>query len=62
VTIARCLSDTFAGIRPSAVPFFIVAQLAGALSATFLFRWLVPNLSAYADRVVVPHSSAHEHG
>jgi glycerol uptake facilitator-like aquaporin len=62
VTIARSLSDTFAGIQLSDVPAFIAAQLAGALSATFLFRWLVPNLSAYADRVVVPHSSAHEHG
>jgi glycerol uptake facilitator-like aquaporin len=62
VTIARSLSDTFAGIRPSDVPLFIVAQIGGALCATFLFRWLVPNLSAYADRVVVPRSSAHEHG
>jgi glycerol uptake facilitator-like aquaporin len=56
VTIARSLSDTFAGIKLSDVPPFIAAQLAGALAATFLFRWLVPNLSAYADRVVVPHS------
>jgi glycerol uptake facilitator-like aquaporin len=62
VTIARSLSDTFAGIELSDVPAFIAAQLAGALSATFLFRWLVPNLWVYADRVVVPHSSAHEHG
>jgi glycerol uptake facilitator-like aquaporin len=62
VTIARSLSDTFAGIRPSDVPLFIVAQIGGALCATFLFRWLVPNLSAYADRVVVPRSSAHKHG
>jgi glycerol uptake facilitator-like aquaporin len=42
VTIARCLSDTFAGIRPTDVPWFVVAQLAGALAATLLFRWLVP--------------------
>jgi glycerol uptake facilitator-like aquaporin len=39
VTIARSLSDTFAGIRPSDVPLFIAAQLAGAFAATFLFRW-----------------------
>jgi glycerol uptake facilitator-like aquaporin len=58
VTIARCLSDTFAGIRPSDVPLFIVAQIAGVLCATFLFRWLVPSLGAYGDQVVVPHSSA----
>src|SRR5580692_11462540 len=44
VTLARSLSDTFAGIRPSDVPWFIVAQLLGAVAATLLFRWLVPNL------------------
>ena len=42
VTIARCLSDTFAGIRPGDVPGFLVAQLIGGLAATLLFRWLVP--------------------
>jgi len=57
VTIARSLSDTFAGIRPSEVPLFIAAQIAGALCATFLFRWFVPNLSAYAGRVVMPHQA-----
>jgi len=40
VTIARCLSDTFAGIRPDAVPGFIVAQLLGAAAATGLAAWL----------------------
>ena len=62
VTIARSLSDTFAGIQLSDVPLFIAAQLAGALAATFLFRWLVPNLTTYADRVVVSHSSTDEPG
>jgi glycerol uptake facilitator-like aquaporin len=42
VTIARALSDTFAGIRPADVSFFLLAQLAGALAATLLFRWLAP--------------------
>ena len=56
VTIARALSDTFAGIRPVDAPLFIVAQLAGALAATYLFRWLVPNLSVHADEVLVSHS------
>ena len=55
VTIARCLSDTFAGIRPADVPLFVVAQLAGALAATFLFRWLVPRLGARAEQVSVGH-------
>jgi glycerol uptake facilitator-like aquaporin len=40
VTIARSLSDTFAGIAPSGVGAFIVAQLAGALAAAMLARWL----------------------
>jgi glycerol uptake facilitator-like aquaporin len=42
VTIARAFSDTFAGIRPQDAPPFIAAQLAGALAATAVFRWLVP--------------------
>jgi glycerol uptake facilitator-like aquaporin len=58
VTIARSLSGTFAGIRPADVPLFIVAQIAGALAATFLFRWLVPNLPLHADDVLVPHSKS----
>ncbi len=46
VTIARAFTDTFAGIRPLDVPAFVVAQLAGALAAVGLFRWLVPPLRA----------------
>jgi glycerol uptake facilitator-like aquaporin len=42
VTIARSISDTFAGIRPVDAPLFVIAQLLGAISATFLFRWLAP--------------------
>ena len=42
VTIARSLSDTFAGIRPADVPGFILAQLAGGVAATVLLRWLMP--------------------
>jgi glycerol uptake facilitator-like aquaporin len=44
VTIARCLTDTFSGIRPTDVLPFIAAQLAGAFAATLLFRWLTPQL------------------
>jgi glycerol uptake facilitator-like aquaporin len=40
VTIARSLSDTFAGIAPAGVPAFICAQLAGMLAAVALARWL----------------------
>jgi glycerol uptake facilitator-like aquaporin len=49
VTIARSLSDTFAGIRPADVPWFILAQLTGAAVATFLFRWLAPRPTGSAD-------------
>jgi glycerol uptake facilitator-like aquaporin len=56
VTLARAASDTFAGIRPSDVPGFIIAQLLGAATATMLFRWLIPSLPRDAERVVVPHS------
>lgn len=40
VTIARALSDTFAGIAPAHVAAFIAAQLAGALTAVMLAQWL----------------------
>jgi glycerol uptake facilitator-like aquaporin len=55
VTIARSLSDTFAGIRPVDVPLFIAAQLLGALAATLLFRWLVPTLPRDAKNVLFAH-------
>jgi glycerol uptake facilitator-like aquaporin len=57
VTIARCLSDTFAGIRPADVPLLVVAQFAGGIAATILFRWLVPRLPLAAKDVVVPHGA-----
>ena len=42
VTIARSMSDTFAGIRPADAPAFIVAQILGAAFAAVIFNWLVP--------------------
>ncbi len=40
VTVARALSDTFAGIAPTSAPAFIAAQFAGALVATATAAWL----------------------
>jgi len=40
ITIARSLSDTFSGIRPADVLGFIVAQVAGALVAALVAKWL----------------------
>lgn len=42
VTLARSLTDTFAGIRPVDVPPFLIAQLLGAACAVVLWRWLAP--------------------
>jgi glycerol uptake facilitator-like aquaporin len=55
VTLARSVTDTFAGIRADDVPGFVVAQVIGAAAATLLFRWLIPTLPARAEEVVVPH-------
>lgn len=41
VTIARALSDTFAGVAPESAPLFIAGQIAGALVAAGLFGWLL---------------------
>jgi len=57
VTLARSLSNTFAGIRPVDTAGFVATQLAGAFAATLLFRWLIPSLTAEASAVVVNHDS-----
>jgi len=44
VTLARSLSDTFAGIAPSGVAAFVIAQLIGALAAFAFARWMWPKL------------------
>jgi glycerol uptake facilitator-like aquaporin len=56
VTLARCFTNTFAGIRPVDAPGFIVVQVAGALVATFLFRWLAPATPQSAEELLVPHA------
>jgi glycerol uptake facilitator-like aquaporin len=58
VTIARCLSDTFAGIRPIDVPWFVAAQLLGGFAATLLFRWFVPGLADSAGKVLLANDSS----
>jgi glycerol uptake facilitator-like aquaporin len=41
VAIARSLTDSFAGIRPVDVPWFVGAEIAGAIVGALLFRWLL---------------------
>jgi glycerol uptake facilitator-like aquaporin len=48
ITVARSLSDTFAGIRLSDVPIFVVAQLLGAAVAALSAQWL---FTAEAERI-----------
>ena len=55
VTLARTMSDSFAGIRPASAPMFIVMQIAGAAIAFVLIRFLYPipptaELSATSER------------
>ena len=55
VTIGRVFSDTFAGIAPSSVAPFILAQLVGLVVGVLLILVLYPGASDKADDVVVPH-------
>jgi glycerol uptake facilitator-like aquaporin len=59
LTIARSVTDTFAGIRPGDVAGFVIAQLLGAACATVVFRWLIPSLPRAAENVVVPKRSTY---
>ena len=43
VTLARSFTDTFSGIRPGDVPGFMLAQIAGAALAVWVFRWMIPD-------------------
>lgn len=60
VTMARAVSDTFAGIRPVDVPLFVAAQLCGATAATVLLRSLIPSLPKTAEDILLPHESQHQ--
>ncbi|MGI8810844.1 MAG: aquaporin [Acidimicrobiales bacterium] len=54
-TVARGLSDTFAGIAPGSAPAFVVAQLLGACLAVVVVRVLYPDVASVAADVVLPH-------
>jgi glycerol uptake facilitator-like aquaporin len=55
VTIARTLSDTFAGIEPASAPAFVAFQVVGAAIAIVVIRVLYPSVAEVAPDVVVPH-------
>ena len=55
IAVGRMFSDTFAGIAPSSVPSFVVAEVLGGLLAVALVRVLYPTITAAeAADVVVP--------
>jgi len=54
VTIARTLSDTFAGIAPSSAPAFIACQVVGLAIGVGLIAVLYPGVGDAADAVVIP--------
>lgn len=56
VTLARTLSNTFAGIAPSSVPPFIVAQFFGGLLGLGAVRLLYPDVGDSAADVLLTHA------
>jgi glycerol uptake facilitator-like aquaporin len=58
IDVARTLSDTFAGIAPSSVPMFLLAQFAGGAVAVAVVAVLYPTVPSVADAVVVPQESS----
>jgi arsenate reductase len=57
VTVARTFSDTFAGIEPTSVPGFVLAQLVAVGVAVALVKVLYPDIEEVADQVVVPREA-----
>jgi glycerol uptake facilitator-like aquaporin len=57
VTIARALTDTFAGIAPANIAGFIAAQALGAVSAVFVMRFLKGPLAGAANKSAGPGGS-----
>ena len=55
VTLARSLSDTFAGIEPASVPAFLGAELVGTGLAVGVIGLLFPHIDEVAGDVVIPH-------
>jgi glycerol uptake facilitator-like aquaporin len=60
LTIARMLSNSFAGIEPSSVPAFVVAQVVGLALALVAITMLYPKGEAPATTVVLPHGEPEE--
>lgn len=56
ISLGRMFSNTFAGIAPSSVPAFILAQLLGGAGAILAIRVLYPDVTpAEAAEILLPH-------
>jgi arsenate reductase len=59
ISIGRMFSNTFAGIAPTSVPGFVIAQALGGGLALLAIRILYPDITAAeAATVVLPHAAA----
>ncbi len=59
ITVGRMFSNTFAGIAPSSVPSFVVAQVVGGVVAVVVIKMLYPDItSAEAADIIFPHHVA----
>ena len=59
ITVGRMFSNTFAGIAPSSVPSFVVAQVVGGAVAVVIIKVLYPDITAAeASDIMVPHHLA----
>jgi glycerol uptake facilitator-like aquaporin len=56
VTIARCLTNTFAGIRPRDVIPFVFAQVLGGIAATFVLRLFIPKSRRRPKGILMPQN------
>jgi glycerol uptake facilitator-like aquaporin len=58
ITVGRMFSNTFAGIAPSSVAVFILAQIGGGIAGVLIIKFLYPALTrAEAAQIVVPHNA-----
>jgi len=60
VTLARTLSNTFAGIDPASVPAFIAVELVAVVVVVAVIRVIYPDIEDVADQVLVPHDDSLE--
>jgi glycerol uptake facilitator-like aquaporin len=59
IVVGRMLSNTFAGIKPTSGPGFIIVELVGLILAVGIIKILYPDMDDTADAVIVPAAPEH---